>query len=851
MSTAGLACVACGTDLPANSKFCNECGAPVSASTKAAEYKQVTVLFADVVHSMDLAAAVGAERLREIMAGLLDRATAVVTRYGGTVNQFTGDGVMAVFGAPTALEDHAFRACLASLGLHDEMRSLSQDVAGRDGVALQLRIGLNSGQVIAGEIGSNAASYTTIGEQVGLAQRMESVAPPGGVMLSESTARLVEANAELAEPEFVLIKGASNPVAARRLLAIGEHQPRRRSEPTFVGRSWELNTITSILDEAARGAGCVIDIVGLPGIGKSRLVRESAAIAVARGVPVFGTYCESHARDVPFHAVARMLRAGMGVDDADAHTARARVCEQFPTADPADLVLLYDLLGIRDPEVPLPDVAADARRRRLTAMINSASLERGEPAMYVIEDAQWIDEASESMLADFLAVVPQSRAVTLVTHRPEYRGVLTRISGAQTIALRPLSDADVSALSTEILGTDTTVEALTNTIAERAAGNPFFAQEMVRDLSERGTLHGEPGNYELRGDLADVDVPATLQAAIGARIDRLGPTAKRTLNAAAVIGAQFDDELLKAVSDTADVAPLIEAELVDQVRFFPHPEFAFRHPMIRSVAYESQLKADRGQLHRRLAETIERRDPHLADENAALIAQHYESAGDLHAAFGWHMRAGSWSNLRDNMAASQSWRRAQAVADRLPEDDPVRSSMRIAARSFLYATAYRSGAGDVGAGFDELRELCIAEGDSRSLAMGMMGLIMEEFFRGHRREAGRASTELAELLETIGDPTLTVALIATAITAKHEAGGVIEALGLAERAIDLAGGDATKGKLTMGSPLALAIALRGTFARASGSRAGRTICARPRIWVVAGTSCSHARLRSITRTPLR
>ena len=192
MSTAGLACAACGTDLPANSKFCNECGAPVSASTKAAEYKQVTVLFADVVHSMDLAAAVGAERLREIMAELLDRATAVVTRYGGTVNQFTGDGVMAVFGAPTALEDHAFRACLASLGLQDEMRSLSQDVAGRDGVALQLRIGLNSGQVIAGEIGSNAASYTTIGEQVGLAQRMESVAPPGGVMVSESTARLVD-----------------------------------------------------------------------------------------------------------------------------------------------------------------------------------------------------------------------------------------------------------------------------------------------------------------------------------------------------------------------------------------------------------------------------------------------------------------------------------------------------------------------------------------------------------------------------------------------------------------------------------------------------------------------------------
>ena len=184
LTAAGVSCGSCGTELPPNSKFCNECGTPLTQATRSAEYKQVTVLFADVVHSMDIAAAVGAERLREIMTDLVNRAAGVVQRYGGTVGSFTGDGVMAVFGAPTALEDHAFRACLAALGIQEEAKRLASDVQGRDGVELELRVGLNSGQVIAGEMGSGALGYTTIGEQVGMAQRMESVAAPGGVMLS-------------------------------------------------------------------------------------------------------------------------------------------------------------------------------------------------------------------------------------------------------------------------------------------------------------------------------------------------------------------------------------------------------------------------------------------------------------------------------------------------------------------------------------------------------------------------------------------------------------------------------------------------------------------------------------------
>ena len=283
MTATELSCGSCGTALNEKAKFCSECGAAVSAGRPPAEYKQVTVLFADVVHSMDMAAAVGAERLREIMAELVNIATAVVKRYGGTVDKFTGDGIMAVFGAPVTLEDHGLRACLAALGIQEETERLATEVKVRDGIELQLRVGLNSGQVIAGEIGSTTLGYTAIGEQVGMAQRMESVAPPDGVMLSASTARLVEDAALLGKPELVQIKGADEAVLACRLLGMGDgHRTAGRAESNLVGRRWELSAVEGLLDRAIEGHGAVVGMVGSPGIGKSRMAREVAALAAAR-----------------------------------------------------------------------------------------------------------------------------------------------------------------------------------------------------------------------------------------------------------------------------------------------------------------------------------------------------------------------------------------------------------------------------------------------------------------------------------------------------------------------------------------------------------------------------------------
>jgi class 3 adenylate cyclase len=779
----------------------------------AAEFKQVTVLFADVVGSMDLAAAVDAERLREIMAVLVGRGAQVVRRYGGTVDKFTGDGLMALFGAPVALEDHAVRGCLAALAIQEEAVRLAGEVHRRDGLALQLRVGLNSGRVIAGEISSESLGYTVIGEQVGLAQRMESVAPPGGVMLSESTAHLVEHAAVVGEPQWVQIKGRSEPVCACRLLAM---RPRDvlvgRTESSLVGRDRELAAVEGFLQQAIVGRGAVVRVVGAAGVGKSRLAREAAALAAGRGVEVVWAFCESHVSEIAFQVVTRLLRAAIGIQDLDGAAARVAVRNRFPDADGQDLLLLDELLGIADPDVAPPAIDPEARRRRLTALINAASVARSMPGLYVIEDVHWIDAVSESLLADLLAVLAHTPLLVLITYRPQYCGAFTRLAGGHTIALAPLGDAEAAALIAGLLGADPSVGGVAASIAERVGGNPFFAEEIVRDLAERGVLHGRRGGYVCRRRAADITVPATVQAAIEARIDRLDAAAKRTLHAASVIGSRFGADLLSAVGIDPVFDALLRAELIDQVRSVPDVEYAFRHPLIRAVAYESQLRSDRAHYHRRLAAVIQEHEPGSVEENAALIADHLESAGELPAAYGWQMRAATWASNRDLAAARVSWERARRIADTLPAGDPGQLSMRIAPRTMLCATDWSNRTLPEGRGrFADLRQLCNAAGDKVSLAIGMTGQATELIYAGRAREASRLVSEQVTLLESIGDSTLTVGLAWIALGSWFGVGEAGEVLRWSQTVIELAAGDPAKGiGFGFGSPLAVALAWRGT-----------------------------------------
>jgi hypothetical protein len=439
------------------------------------------------------------------------------------------------------------------------------------------------------------------------------------------------------------------------------------------------------------------------------------------------------------------------------------------------------------------------------------SLARTEPALFIIEDAHWIDAVSESMLANFLTVIPRTPAVVLITSRPEYEGALTRMPGAQTIALAPLGDSDTAALIGELLGSDPSVGELAAIIAERAAGNPFFAEEMVRELVQRGVLAGEHGKYVCRADVAELSVPATVQAAIEARIDRLSTPAKQTLTAASVIGTRFGAGLLAALGLDPVFDELLAAELIDPVRFTPSAEYSFCHPLIRAVAYESQLKSDRAQWHRRLATAIQECAPEAVDENAALIAEHLQAAGELHAAYGWHMRAATWATNRDIAAARLSWERARKIADQLPDDDPDQLSMRIAPRTMLCATDFQARAIQESRGrFAELRELCSAAGDKVSLAIGMSGLATELVYAGRSREGSRLASEQMALLESIGDPTLTMGLAFVAFANWGDAGEFGEVLRWSQTVIDLAAGDPAKGAgFGLGSPLAVALATRG------------------------------------------
>jgi adenylate cyclase len=702
-------CGSCGNDLRAKARFCDVCGSPVSPRPARAEHKQVTVLFADVVGSMKLAAALDAERLQEIMNELLNRAAVVVQRYQGTV-EFTGDGLMALFGAPVALEDHALRACISALEIQSVTNKLAAEVLRRDGVTLQIRVGLNSGKVIVGEIGSGPGRYA-VGQAVGMAQRMEAAAPAGGVLCSLSTARLVENATRLGSLEHVAVKGADAPVPARQLLGVeSDRTVLGRNEGLMLGRDAELEWLRNVFDA---NRGCLVGIVGDPGVGKSRLTSEFTAIAASRDAGVVVARCEAHTTTLAFHALSRLLRAMFTVEGLSDAEAREHTTAQYGgllTPRNADARILFEAMGIDDTNGPPPEISVDGRRRRLVEVMAQAVLARPTRTVFVLEDAHWIDAPSDDVIADFAAKLNVTTSMLVTTYRPEFVGALHHSSG-QTMKLRPLTDSMAVRLVGQLLGDNPSLAGLAERIALVAVGNPFFAEEIVRDLAGGGVLSGSRGRYRLIGDVDEIAVPATVQAVLAARIDRLPVEAKSMLNAAAVIGSQFDVDTLQALrpeTESTRLAELVSAELIDQTEFVPRQRYCFRHPLVRTVAYESQLSATRVQAHSRLAAAIEARDPGGADENATLIATHLEAAGELADAYRWHMRAAEWLRLRDLAAARAQWVAARRIADRLRDDLDDVIAMRVAPRTMLMSTTFFVGDDvDTDERYREFRDLTV------------------------------------------------------------------------------------------------------------------------------------------------
>jgi adenylate cyclase len=736
----------------ATAKFCSECGTRLAQAAQSAEYKQVTVLFADVVGSMKLAEVLPTERLRDIMNELFNRAAAMVQRYQGTVDKFTGDGLMALFGAPVALEDHALRACIAALEIQSVAEKFADEVFHRDGVRLQLRVGLNSGEVIAGSIGSGPGRYTAVGHPVGMAQRMESAAPAGGVLCSLSTSRLVEGAARLGPVEDVVIKGADVPVPAQPLLAVeSDRTIVGRNEGAMVGRDADLGRLHGIFDT---GRSHLVGVVGAPGLGKSRLIGELSAMAERRGAHVVMARCEAHTTGVAFHALARLLRAMFSVDglrEADARAGVLAQCGGALASDSADAQILFEVMGIADPDAAPLQVSVDGRRRRLVEVMSHAVRARSARILFVLEDVHWIDPPSDDVLADFTDALKATTSKFVTTHRPEFQGAL-RHRADETIILRPLTDAMAVRLVCQLVGNDPSLAALVKRIAGAAAGNPFFIEEIVRDLADRNVISGSRGAYRLVGCADEIGVPATVQAVLAARIDRLPVEAKAIVNAAAVIGTRFDVDTLHALlpdAGSSALADLVSAELIDQTDFVPRQRYCFRHPLVRTVAYESQLSAIRAQAHTMLATVIEARDPSAVDENAALIAAHLEAAGELAGAYRWRLRAAEWLRPRDMSAARAQWDSARLIADRLPDDHEDVLGMRIAPRTMLSSTESYVGSGaDADEQYREFRELALQAGDLRSLAIGTAGRIISLTFNDIRvPETLALASEVEDMLE--------------------------------------------------------------------------------------------------------
>ncbi|WP_231971435.1 AAA family ATPase [Mycobacterium sp. E3198] len=671
---------------------------------------------------------------------------------------------MAVFGAPVALEDHALRACISALEIHSVTKDLAAEVHRRDGVDLQIRIGLNSGEVIAGEIGSGQGRYTAVGHPVGMAQRMEAAAPPGGVMCSLTTAHLVEEAARLGPAEDVFVKGAEAPVPARELLAMeSERTVLGRQEGLMLGRDAEMQGLQRLFDTQS---GCLVGIVGRPGLGKSRLLREFTAIAADQGADIVVARCEAHTSTLAFRALSRLLRAMFTVQGLSAGEARVHAstqCHGLLRPGSTDAQIVFEAMGIADTTAPQLQLSAEARRRRLIEILARAVEARPTRTVFALEDAHWIDEQSDDLLADFAAALDGTTSMFVTTYRPEFRGALHHRSN-ETMTLQPLAASTSVRLVRHLLGGDPALAGLAERIAAAAAGNPFFAEEIVRDLAGRGILSGGRGAYRLTGDADEIAVPATVQAVVAARIDRLPAPTKSILNAAAVIGNQFDADTLHVLLPegmATSLAELVSAELIDQIEFVPRQRYCFHHPLVRTVAYESQLSAVRVQAHRRLAAAIEARDTGGTDDNAALIAAHLEAGGELVAAYRWHLRAAEWLRPRGIRAARAEWESARRIADGLADDHEGVTAMRITPRAMLISTAlYVSDADGTDDLYEELRGLSARSGDLTPLALATAGLIWSFGVNDIRvPEALALASELEDMVSGIVCDAATMAII--------------------------------------------------------------------------------------------
>ena len=763
----------------------------------ASERKHVTVLFADVRGSMALAEQLDVEDWRAIIDRFFVLLAEGVHRFGGTVIQYTGDGVMAVFGAPVAYEDHAQRACAAALHLRDELRRHAQTLRRERGLDFAVRMGLNSGEAVVGAVGDAARrEYTALGHAVGLAQRVEQVAAADAIYLTDHTVRLVRGLFALEDLGVFTLKGVSEPVPLHALQGPGALATRlaalnaARGLSPLVGREREM----VILDAA--GEGRAVAIVGEPGVGKSRLCHEIAERARARGLSVHEARGIAHGASIPLRPVLDLLREFFGIDPRDGEDeVRRKIAGTAVLADPGlsgDLPLLFELLGVPDAEHRAPRMDPDARQRRLLDVVGRLvqARSRRHPAVIVLEDLHWFDAASALFVDALVAAVADTRALLLANYRPEYRPSWTGGPHALEIRLEPLGPEATATLLQNLLGADPSVTSLRASIAERTAGNPFFVEEVVQSLVDTGALAGARGRYRLVASPAGASVPPTVQALLAARIDRLPEREKAVLQTAAVMGREFAAGLVECVAELPgdELAPalhaLVAAGLVYAQALYPDASYAFKHPLTQEVAYTSMLRVRRAPIHARIARALTA-DAGDLDERAAVVAYHWEAAGDAVEAARWHRRAAEWARNADVTAALRHWRSVRALLRGLPETAET-SALGLLACVRIFSMAWVAGIPP-----DEAAEL-LMDGQTLAERIGDTSTpsLLVTMYHVLRRHAGGSVDETLPFAATAvrvadesGDAAVRIAVRMSLVGGLFEAGRLAQALAEVEHAL--------------------------------------------------------------------
>jgi predicted ATPase/class 3 adenylate cyclase len=801
-------CSSCQASNPPTNKFCNECGAPLAQAATAAKFtspdsytpkhlaekiltsksalegerKQVTVLFADTKGSMELLADRDPEEARKLLDPVLENMMEAVHRYEGTVNQVMGDGIMALFGAPLAHEDHAVRACYAAMRMQESVKKYAVEIQRVKGIPIQIRLGLNSGEVVVRSIGSDLKmDYTAVGQTTHLAARMEQMAMPGSILMTAGTFSLTEGFVQVKPLGPVNVKGLNEPVDVYEITGAGPVRSRlqaaaARGLTRFIGRTAEFETLCQALERAGASRGQVMALVGEPGVGKSRLFWEFTHSRRTVDWLILESGSVSYGKATAYLPVIDLLKAYFDIEDRDdVRKVREKITGKLLTLDKSLETTLPAFLTLLDVEVDDPSAGSGQaiwqnldppqRHQRTLEAIKRLLLRESQvqPLLLVIEDLHWIDSETQALLDSLIESLPTARLLLLVNYRPEYQHGWGNKMYYTQLRIDPLPPESADELLQALLGDDGNLQPLKELLIQRTEGNPFFLEESVRTLVETKVLLGERGSYRLARTIESTQVPATVQAVLAARIDRLPPEEKRLLQSAAVIGKDVPFPLLQAIADQPEeelrrgLARLQAAEFFYETSLFPDPEYTFKHALTHEVAYGSVLQDRRRALHTRIVDSIEELYPDRLAEQVEWLAHHALRGEVWEKAVTYLHQAGKKSAARSAYRdAATCFQRALEALRYLPQTKATLQqsiSIRLDLGPALIATTATS-APEVEQTYIEARELCERLGETPQLFTVLWALARIHDSRGELNVGRELGEQLLKLAQRSQDPAL-------------------------------------------------------------------------------------------------